>query len=316
MSAGERLPGTPEPSRRFEGAGGCRLAADEWGGPDGPLIILQHGGGQTRHAWKGAGETLGNAGYHAIALDARGHGDSDWAADGVYGQDAMVADLCKVLEQLGNRRPVLIGASMGGGVSLVACGEDRVDATALVLVDIGHKIEREGTQKIQAFMSQRPEGFDSLEQVADAIASYQPHRKRPEDLSGLAKNVRLGADGRYHWHWDPRFRAGHRDFGRREERLTACAKAIRLPTLLVRGGLSDVLSEAGAQAFLELCPHSEYVNVTDAGHMVAGDRNDVFAGAVIEFLLRVVPVHGNPSLPPHERRPHHEGPSGDVNDVP
>ncbi len=205
---------------------------------------------------------------------------------------------------------------MGGGVSLVACGEDRVDATALVLVDIGHKLEREGTQKIQAFMSQRPEGFESLEQVADAIASYQPHRKRPRDLSGLAKNVRLGADGRYHWHWDPRFRNGHRDFDRREERLTACAKALRLPTLLVRGGLSDVLSEEGAREFLDLCPHSEYVNVTSAGHMVAGDRNDVFADAVIEFLFRVVPVHGDPALPPHRRRPHHQGPPGDVNDVP
>lgn len=316
MRTRERLPGTPEPARYFAGAGGCRLAADEWGDPRGPLVILQHGGGQTRHAWKGAGETLGRAGYHAIALDARGHGDSDWAPDGVYGQDAMVDDLCRVLAQLGDRRPVLVGASMGGGVSLVACGEDRIDATALVLVDIGHRIEREGTQKIQAFMSQRPEGFERLEEVADAIARYQPHRKRPSDLSGLAKNVRRGADGRFYWHWDPRFRTGHRDFEKREARLGECARALRLPTLLVRGGLSDVLSEAGAREFLGLCTHSEYVNVSDAGHMVAGDRNDVFAQAVIGFLARVVPVDGKPAQSPHVRRPHHAGPPGDVNDVP
>ncbi|MAT83874.1 MAG: alpha/beta hydrolase [Gammaproteobacteria bacterium] len=316
MSAGHRLPGTPDPDRFIRGAGGCRLAADVWGDPDGPLVILQHGGGQTRHAWKGAGEILGRAGYHAVALDARGHGDSDWAPDGVYGQDVMVADLCQVVQQLGGRRPVLVGASMGGGVSLVACGEDHVDATALVLVDIGHRIETEGVQKIQAFMNQKPEGFDSLEEVADAIASYQPHRRRPRDLSGLAKNVRLGDDGRYHWHWDPRFRTGHRDVGKREARLTACARALRLPTLLVRGGLSDVLSEEGAREFLALCPHAEYVNVTEAGHMVAGDRNDVFANAVIEFLARVVPADGEPVQPPHAPHPHHQGPPGDVNDVP
>src|SRR5690606_37818506 len=90
VSAGRRLPGTPDPDRFIEGAGCCRLAADVWGDPDGPLVLLQHGGGQTRHAWKGAGEILGRAGYHAVALDARGHGDSDWAPDGAYGQDVMV----------------------------------------------------------------------------------------------------------------------------------------------------------------------------------------------------------------------------------
>ncbi|MDA1075467.1 MAG: alpha/beta hydrolase [Proteobacteria bacterium] len=316
MSAGRRLPGTPVPSRYFEGVGGTSLAADEWGTPDGPLVLLQHGGGQTRHAWKGAGEVLGAAGYHAIALDARGHGDSAWAKDGVYGQDVMVADLVAVIDQLGGRRPVLVGASMGGGVSLVAVGEDHIDATALVLVDIAPRIEKEGTDKIQAFMSQKPDGFESLEEVADAIASYQPHRKRPSDLSGLGKNVRLGDDGRFHWHWDPQFRTGHRDIDKRQARLEACANQLKLPTLLVRGGLSDVLSEEGAESFLKMCPHSEYVNVTDAGHMVAGDRNDIFATSVIEFLARMVPVDGEPVQAPHPVHPHHEGPEGDIDDVP
>jgi non-heme chloroperoxidase len=140
-------------------------------------------------------------------------------------------------------------------------------------------------------MNQKPEGFDSLEEVAEAIANYQPHRKRPRTLDGLAKNVRLGADGRYHWHWDPaRRRAWREDDGRRT-RLSACADNLTLPTLLVRGGLSNVLSEEGAQSFLKQCPHAEYVRVDNAAHMVAGDRNDNFAGAVIEFLDRVVPAH-------------------------
>ena len=316
MSAGTRLPGTPTPMHLWPGAGGVRIAGDSWGDPDGPLVLLQHGGGQTRHAWKGAGETLGAAGYFAVAFDARGHGDSDWAPDGNYGQDVMVEDLECVVAALGRRRPVLVGASMGGGTSLVAVGEDRVDATALVLVDVAPHIEAEGVGKIQAFMTRKPEGFDSLEEVADAIASYQPHRTRPRNVDGLAKNVRLGADGKYHWHWDPRFRAGRQMLEKRRDRLEACARSLNLPTLLVRGGLSDLLSEEGAQAFLALCPHSEYVNVTGAGHMVAGDRNDVFAHAVIEFLKRTVPVGGHPVHPAHVTRPHHEGPPGDIDDVP
>jgi non-heme chloroperoxidase len=301
---------------RWPGSGGVTLAGDSWGDPDGPLVLLQHGGGQTRHAWKGAGETLGAAGYHAVAFDARGHGDSDWAPDGVYGQDAMVSDLRCLLAALGGRRPVLVGASMGGGTSLVAVGEDHVDATALVLVDIAPKVDPVGVDRIRAFMDQRPEGFASLEEVADAIASYQPHRTRPRTLDGLAKNVRLGEDGRYHWHWDPQFQLGKRDIGHREGRLEECADNLTLPTLLVRGGLSDLLTEEGARSFLELCPHSEYVNVTGAGHMVAGDRNDVFAGAVVDFLTRTVPVDGAPVQAPHRPHPHHEGPPGDVVDVP
>jgi len=301
---------------RWPGAQGVSIAGDCWGDPSGPLILLQHGGGQTRHAWKNVGETLGRAGYHAVAFDARGHGDSDWAPDGVYGQDIMVEDLRCVVAALGNRRPVLVGASMGGGTSLVAVGEDRVDATALVLVDIAPQIEAEGVQKIQAFMNQKPEGFDTLEEVAAAIGAYQPHRKPPKDLAGLAKNLRLGPDGRYRWHWDPRFMTLRREMDKRVIRLEACARALELPTLLVRGGLSDVLSEAGAQAFLQLCPHSEYVNITDAGHMVAGDRNDIFGNAVIDFLSRTVPVGGEPVNPAHEPRPQHKGPPGDVVDIP
>lgn len=275
--AGSPLPGTPTPMHRWPGHTGVTIAGDSWGDPAGPLVLLQHGGGQTRHAWRGAGETLGAAGYHAVAFDARGHGDSDWAPDGVYGQDVMVRDLEAVVNALGGGRPVLVGASMGGGTSLVAVGEDHVDATALVLVDIAPRLEPEGAKKIAAFMGNKPEGFDSLEEVADAIAAYQPHRERPSSLDGLAKNLRLGADGRYHWHWDPRFRTGARDLAQRQDRLEVCARSLRLPTLLVRGGLSDILSEEGAHGFLELCPGSEYVNVTGAGHMVAGDRNDVFA---------------------------------------
>jgi pimeloyl-ACP methyl ester carboxylesterase len=292
MSAGQRLPGTPEPMHRWPGHGGVTIAGDSWGDPNGPLVMLLHGGGQTRHAWKGAGEVLGHAGYRAVSYDARGHGDSGWAPDGRYGEDAHVADLVSVLGALGDPRPVLVGASMGGITSLVAIGDDRVDAAALVLVDIAHRIEPAGVAHIRQFMNQKPDGFDTLEEVAEAIGSYQPHRPRPRSLDGLAKNVRLGDDGRYHWHWDPKSQDRDADLGVRQARLETCVRHLTVPTLLVRGGLSDILSEDGARAFLDLCPHAEYINVTGAAHMVAGDRNDIFANAVADFLDRTVPVLG------------------------
>jgi len=275
---------------RWPGVGGVILAGDAWGDPSNPLVLLQHGGGQTRHAWKNVGLALGRAGYYAIAFDARGHGDSDWARDGVYSLDIMVEDLCCLIGSFRNPDPILVGASMGGVTSLVAIGENRVDATALVLVDIAPKVEKTGIKRIFDFMHQRKDGFDTLEQVAEAIAAYQPHRKRSDDLAGLAKNVRQTEDGKFVWHWDPKFMATPRNIEERTARLETCARELQLPTLLVRGGLSDVLSEDGAQTFLETCPHSEYVNITDAGHMVAGDRNDIFGNAVIEFLSRTVPT--------------------------
>lgn len=310
MGAAMRLPGTPEPMHRWRGAGGVTIAGDSWGDPRGPLVLLQHGGGQTRHAWKGVGEVLGAAGYHAVAFDARGHGDSDWAPDGRYSQDLMVDDLRCVIAALGGCRPTLVGASMGGGTSLVAVGENHVDAMALVLVDIAPQIEAEGVDRIRTFMSQNPEGFESLEEVAEAISRYQPHRQRPKDHSGLAKNVRLGANGKYRWHWDPRTRANHPNLARRRERLEASACKLALPVLLVRGGISDVLTEEGARAFLALCPRCEYVNIVNAGHMVAGDRNDIFGRAVTDFLFRVVPVTGESIQHSQQPHPQREGPRG------
>lgn len=293
MSAGQKLTASFDAPHFCRGAGGLELAYDAWGDPEAPLVVLQHGGGQTRHAWKGAGESLAAAGYHAVAFDARGHGDSQWSPDGRYDPDTLVEDLQCVIAACGHDRAALVGASMGGGISLVASGEGRVDATALVLVDVAPRIEEDGVAKIRAFMSQHPEGFDSLEQVAQAIASYQPQRRRPRNLDGLGKNVRLGADGKYRWHWDPKFRQSTQyDLETRQRRLEASARRLTLPTLLVRGGMSDVLTEDGAREFLQLCPHAEYVSIADAAHMVAGDRNDVFGRAVVEFLARVVPAAG------------------------
>lgn len=287
---GIRLPDTPEPMYRWPGSGGLTLAADSWGESSGPLVVLLHGGGQTRHAWKGTGERLAEAGYYVIAYDARGHGDSDWAPDGDYTSDALAEDLACIVEAAGGKRPALVGASMGGSTSLVAVGERHLTASCIVLVDIAPHIDRSGAARIRAFMRQKPEGFTSLEEVADAIASYQPHRSRPSSLSGLAKNVRIAPSGKYIWHWDPKVSTSHSDLDEFERRLRRSAQNITVPCLVVRGASSDVLSEDGVRQFLDLVPGSESLNVEGAAHMVAGDQNDPFASAVINFLSKWIPA--------------------------
>lgn len=142
-----RLPGAPDPMHEWSGADGLTIRGDAWGDPDGRVVILQHGGGQTRHAWKGAGETLGEAGYYAISIDARGHGDSDWSPDGNYPPDTNVRDLVAVVKSIGATDPILVGASMGGSTSLMAIGTEQLTASALVLVDIAPRIEIAGSKK-------------------------------------------------------------------------------------------------------------------------------------------------------------------------
>jgi len=217
-----------------------------------------------------------------MSLDLRGHGESGWAEDGDYTNDASVADLARLIDTL-EQDPFIVGASLGGMIGLTHTGEGG-RARGLVLVDVAHRIELDGSARIQAFMRSAPNGFASLEEAADAVAGYLPHRPRPKDNRGLMKNLRLRDDGRLHWHWDPRMLDGRgpRDF----ERMGRAAEALKVPTLLVRGQMSDVLSPEGAKAFLGLAPHAEFVDIAGADHMVAGDRNDAFNAATFDFLER------------------------------
>ncbi len=280
---------------QVEGSGGVRLCVEQEGPVDGRPVILLHGGGQTRHAWGSTASALAERGWSAQRVDLRGHGDSQWAPDGAYGLEDFAADLVLVAEAQA-RRPVLVGASLGGIASLVALGERDPSlaplASGLVLVDVAPRIEPAGVRRIGDFMTAHPDGFASLEEVADHIAAYNPHRPRPKDLSGLSKNVRQRDDGRWVWHWDPAFLTGLGPDGTpdepraltRSDRLRDAARAITVPTLLVRGRQSDLLSEEGARDLLSLMPHARLADVTGAGHMVAGDRNDLFNDAVLRFL--------------------------------
>jgi pimeloyl-ACP methyl ester carboxylesterase len=284
------------------GGAGVRLAGDRWpavtgeaSGPKG-VVLLLHGGGQTRHSWSGTARSVAAQGWTAVSVDARGHGDSEWAPDGDYSIDALIADLAAVVSAVGER-PVLVGASMGGMTALIGQGERGDLARALVLVDIVPTADPEGVRRIMDFMTARPDGFGSLEEVAEAVRAYNPHRSRPVRAEGLRKNVRLGADGRWHWHWDPAFAKIGDEPTRTasEDRARQAAAHVTVPTLLVRGSQSDVVSDEGVSELLSLIPHAEYVSVQATGHMVAGDDNDVFTRRVNRFLADLSDGPGEPA---------------------
>lgn len=267
---------------------GLSLAADIAGPKGAPTVVLGHGGGQTRHSWDQAEQQLARAGYFAINYDLRGHGDSDWSPDGDYGVQTRADDLARVAE-IGARPLALVGASLGGITALAATCRG-LDVAALVLVDIVPKMNPAGVAKIRGFMTANPNGFASLEEAADAISAYYPERPRPKDLSGLNKNLRLHPDGRYYWHWDQRMMTDQRaDPSQLIAMLDAADWTDRVPTLLVRGMKSDIVTDEGVDDLRRRIPALEIADIRGAGHMVAGDRNDEFNGAVIEFLRRVMP---------------------------
>ena len=283
----------------FKGANGNTLAGDVYG-ETGPPVLLLHGGGQTRHAWKKTGELIARMGRTAYAVDQRGHGDSEWVADGAYQYGDFAADarvLCDTLAERSGIRPAVVGASLGGIACMLAeSGPARPKSSAvfaaLVLVDITPRVDLAGVAKVQGFMrAHAQEGFGSIAEAADAVAAYLPHRPRPRSHEGLKKNLRLHADGRWRWHWDPRFLEGNRRIGAGshevEQALVAAAKSVTIPALLVRGASSELVQEEHAKDFLKLVPHATYVDVSGARHMVAGDRNDQFAKAIEGFLRNI-----------------------------
>ncbi len=268
------------------------IAADAQGDPSDQPVLFLHGGGQTRHAWGATAAAVAEHGFYAICMDHRGHGESSWAALGEYRVKHFVEDLRGVLAQLRDK-PVLVGASLGGITSLLAeTQQEESVARGLILVDVTPRMETDGVDRILGFMRGGSGGFDTLDEAADSIARYLPHRKRPKDLSGLAKNLRRLEDGRYYWHWDPNMLRTWepglytmQDDAELKEQLKASA-TLSIPTLLVRGRLSDLVSTETAQEFLQMVPHAEYVDLAGAHHMVAGDQNDAFTETVKDFLLR------------------------------
>ncbi|MET0828983.1 MAG: alpha/beta hydrolase [Microbacterium sp.] len=267
---------------------GLTLAAHQLGDPSNPTALFLHGGGQTRFAWDNAMRRVAEAGWSTVAVDLRGHGESGWPEDGDYRIAAIADDVASCVEWLGSE-PVLIGASLGGLASLHYLGEPTARASALVLVDVVIEVEPEGAQHIRDFMLARPDGFASLEEASDAVAAYGATGRRRGSGRGLLRNLRLGDDGRYRWHWDPRLLGGPNpaDVMRQTEELARRARRIDVPVLLIRGGRSRVVSDRGVERLLDVLPRAEVAEVPDAGHMVAGEQNDRFAEKIVQFLDRI-----------------------------
>lgn len=274
----------------FSGTEGITLVADEWNRDTAasgrPTILMLHGGGQNRFSWKNTGQILADTGLHVIALDTRGHRDSDRAPDADYAIETLTSDILHVLDAIG-RPVVLIGASMGGLTGILvadSAGPDRV--TGLVLVDVVPKYEKDGSARIRDFMFTNLHGFATLEEAADAVATYLPHRTKPRSPEGLKKNLRL-RDGRWYWHWDPAMMTAPGDDPElRTENFERAAMNLTIPILLIRGKLSDVVSSEGVQDFLDKVPHAEFVELSNAGHTAAGDDNDAFTEVVVDFVKR------------------------------
>ena len=282
----------------FRGAGDITLVADDLGHEGGPCIILLPGGGQTRWAWRRSAERFAQNGCHVLSFDLRGHGESGWASDADYSIDAFVGDVVCICRQA-PAGAVLVGASMGGIAALIAAGESPTPlARALVLVDVVPHMGESSLDRIRAFMSAAAHGFASLEDAAASVQEYLPHR-RPRSSLGLRNNLRTGKDGRLYWHWDPAFHAGskQRAAAGMLRRMAEATRGVGVPVLLVCGARSEVVDEQAILRLIRLLPHTRLVRVPGAGHMVAGDCNDAFGAAVLDFLGQL-PGDGHRAPPP------------------
>ena len=292
MRAGTPLEGTPIPDVTFATEDGLMLAADVFA-QDGSRaeVLLLHGGGQNRHSWQRIAHRLQALGMKVIAMDVRGHGDSDWAPDGDYSREKLALDIRAAYHHFGLSAPLVIGASMGGLTAIDGLGLHDLPACGLVLLDVAPMTEEKGFARIQRFMLQAPEGYDSIDAVAQAVADYRgtPPRKGPH--TGLMRNLRLTPEGRYRWHWDPRMLASRRhDADTRFAHVSRVLAQIDLPVLLLRGEHSDIVTQAAVDHFLTVAPQGRALTISGAGHMISGDENDGFLQAILDFARERLPI--------------------------
>jgi pimeloyl-ACP methyl ester carboxylesterase len=304
MPSAERFSAAAGCTARLRAADGVELALEHFGDAGSPALVFAHGFGQTRQAWTDTAAGFARNGWHCVTADARGHGDSGWRDDGAYDFSQFVDDLVRVARASSGAfassgvhvadekpiLPILVGASMGGLLALRAQAEHAA-FRALVLVDITPRWEAAGVERILVFMRAHPEGFASVDEAADAIAHYLPHRKERKSPERLRSLLVPTANGRLRWHWDPRLLDVIPDDGaRQQEHLLEAARSVRVPTLLISGERSDIVSDSTIKEFLHCVPHARHVRVARATHMVVGDRNDAFTAAVEQFIT---PLHAS-----------------------
>jgi non-heme chloroperoxidase len=261
----------------------------EWGPSAAAPVLALHGGGQTAYMFEELGSALRSS-HHLLAPDLPSHGDSDpLSGDGGFlGRHALAETIPPLLGTFGLDRVAVVGASLGGITSLTLAASRPDLVSAIVLIDVGHRLEEEGVQRIIAFMSQH-DSFASLDEAADAIAAYLPHRSRANPTS-LRRNLRQRSDGRWVWKHGLSSALGRQAAGTWRDILTgldADARQVVAPVLLLRGAKSDVLSATGAEEVASLLPNARIAEVQAAGHLAAGDNPASTVNLVRDFLREV-----------------------------
>ena len=276
------------PVSRNVQANGLRFHYLEWGHEDRPTILLLHGFAQTAHSWDFVALSL-CPDYRVIALDQRGHGDSQWASDGDYSLEAYVADLEAVTSALDLRDLVLVGLSMGGRNSLAFAARHPERLRALVLVDSAPEMQRPGTQRIRRFVQAEDE-LDSVEDFVRRAHSYNPLRPIEQIRGSIVHNLRQLPNGKWTWKYDKALRSPGGRFRATPEAVAALWRAVETvscPALMVRGAESNVVSQETAERVAALLPRGRLAVVEKAGHLVPGDNPAAFIRVLSDFLQEV-----------------------------
>lgn len=287
LHAAARQKGVPftlenEPADQSVRVNGMNFHYLEWGEPGQPVILMLHGGGQQAHSWDFVSLPLSEH-YHILALDQRGHGDSDWAADGDYSIEAHQSDIDGFVAALGLQGFHLIGHSMGGRNSYVWASRHPGMLRSLVIVDTGPVAQARGRNRIQNFR-ELPDELDSFDEFAARVQEYTG-RTREQTLGALQYSIRQRPDGKWSWKYDQLLRTpGRQGPAWSEEQLWAAVRKIDCPTLVTRGGDSDIFAEETMRQMQEVIPDCAIVTIPDAGHLVAGDNPAAFLAAVRDFL--------------------------------
>lgn len=255
----------------------------EWGTSDKKPMLLLHGGTQTAHSWDELSRAMAGE-YRVLALDQRGHGETEWAPDRNYGLEAYVSDIVGFTEALGLERFLLMGLSLGGRNSMVYASRYPARLEALVIVDVGPEVMQEGVESIRRFVG-GPDELDSFEAFVELAHRFNPRRSLENLRERLSHNLKQLESGKWTWKYDRAFRDPNwRAAPEPPIDLWECLKKIGCPTLIVRGAQSDVLSPQVVERMRQLLPQGRSAVVEGAGHSVMGDNPAGFEAAVRGFL--------------------------------
>jgi len=271
------------PQDRRVNASGLSFHYAEWGAATQPPLLCLHGITQTAHSWDEVATDLA-ADYRVLCFDQRGHGDSDWAPDGDYTRQTQAADRDAITDALGLRQFILAGMSMGGINAITFTARHAEKVRALIIVDVSPEIQVKGVENIRSFI-QAPDELDSFEAFVERAHQFNPRRSLENIRSRLSYNLKQLPSGKWTWKYDKALRSGERSFQASAlQNLWDDVRAIRCPTLIIKGGESDILSAESAAKLQAAIPESRLAIVPGAGHSVMGDNPAAFVGAVRPFL--------------------------------